>query len=699
MDYDACVFLGARRKGQRIRHSLQELQQLPPLRCGHVHSGDEWRRTGAEFPTFAEAEYTPSLVFTLAICATAWAVKHGYAIEAIPRLPPIQISGDVRPLLQFPPACLRQDLMDVMGFHLGLNPPVVRSDFVPRRLVAADRLLHGKSLEKSEIYIGDGHFSHRWNPTMWSNPFKKGRHGSGLEVVLKYSQWIPEQAQLLAQLDSLVGGTLVCDCAANQLCHGDVLRALVWHRHSPGRGHGPQPATSTRTVALLAGGARLVQAIPLRFSQAELIAAFTSLCIGIDLSGFQWPCIEDLANEGVALQFLQSSQHDQWTGRDQGPSSAGPAERTVVALSGLHQSGAGSSSKALPPLIPFGLGADEHFRLALEAQKHPAPFEEMGIVDKDLMFAAAELEHHGLLRGPRQHMIRWTQELARRWQPVTVKLQDSQAAGPRAATRGRHLALIALLMILIGWPDPTFPGCLIWGFPAVGYSPPVDVYQSQPAQFLDMRAVLHDGFRDAQALIPTLLPSEFDEEIVKAGSEDEAKGFCGGAMSWEELCQIRRLLRQTSQDGPQLLQSGSAHWFAIQLAECLGSPFADSKHQQMGPSADFLGLDHEIGQTIVRGALHFWVGPRPIEKMQDVINEALANPRLLPGVASKLFGGLSFLNASWADTIRRMPGLWWVCPYSEVVATMKSWTLWQEQLAPFSCVVVLCLLWVGMLWR
>ena len=104
MDYDACVFLGARRKGQRIRHSLPELQQLPSLRCGHIHDVNEWKRTGAEFPTFSEAEYTPSLVFTLAICATAWAIKHGYAVEAVPRLPHPTLWGCSAPST-FPSRC------------------------------------------------------------------------------------------------------------------------------------------------------------------------------------------------------------------------------------------------------------------------------------------------------------------------------------------------------------------------------------------------------------------------------------------------------------------------------------------------------------------------------------------------------------------------------------------------------------------
>ena len=48
-----------------------------------AHSGN------GQFSTFNEAEYTPSL--------TAWAARQGYGILAIPRLPPITTSGDLRP--------------------------------------------------------------------------------------------------------------------------------------------------------------------------------------------------------------------------------------------------------------------------------------------------------------------------------------------------------------------------------------------------------------------------------------------------------------------------------------------------------------------------------------------------------------------------------------------------------------------------
>ena len=72
LDYDACVFGGARRKAQKFRHNIP------------------WRSSrSGQFSTFNEAEYTPSLVFTLAVCCAAWAARQGYGILAIPRLPPI----------------------------------------------------------------------------------------------------------------------------------------------------------------------------------------------------------------------------------------------------------------------------------------------------------------------------------------------------------------------------------------------------------------------------------------------------------------------------------------------------------------------------------------------------------------------------------------------------------------------------------
>ena len=108
--------------------------------------------------------------------------------------------------------------------------------------------------------------------------------------------------------------------------------------------------------------------------------------------------------------------------------------------------------------------------------------------------------------------------------------------GPAKVTRGRHIALIGLLMMFIGWPDPTFMECLIFGFPAVGFSPHVPVYKAQPASYITSSEVMHGAWQEAcrtpHPHLAVVQLCEHDEAIVRAGSDDEALGFCGPAMSW-----------------------------------------------------------------------------------------------------------------------------------------------------------------------
>ena len=378
-----------------VTTSLSLLPSLrPALRCGHIHDPNEWRSPNSgQFSTFNEAEYTPSLVFTLAVCCAAWAARQGYGILAIPRLPPIATSGDVRPLLPFEPSELRGDLMTVMGFHLGLSPPLEDSSHVPTRQVAVDVLRMRTRLTDGDVYIGPGHFSHRWPLTQWQNPFKAGEGRTALESVLHYARWIADQDHLLADLSSLHFKNLVCDCPHNVLCHGDIIRALVWatSRTTSSPGHRQHRSRAQlRRVSLVAAGIRPARAAPLRFSQEIIVASFMALCPEINWDGFKWPMIEDLLVDDGHYQWLNYMQNrPARDGQSFGPRLVGPLKRTAIAMSGLQQSSAAAAAKALPPVIPFGVGEDRHFELALELQQRPTPFESMGVVDDDLIFAAA----------------------------------------------------------------------------------------------------------------------------------------------------------------------------------------------------------------------------------------------------------------------------------------------------------------------
>ena len=117
-----------------------------------------------------------------------------------------------------------------------------------------------------------------------------------------------------------------------------------------------------------------------------------------------------------------------------------------------------------------------------------------------------------------------------------------------------------LLMIFIGWPDPTFMECLIFAFPSVGFSPHVPVHKAQPAECITESAILSDAWADADRLVKTLRSRDHDEAIVEAGQDDEALGVCGPALSWAQLCEQVphfRLIRASASNSP-VANSGSS---------------------------------------------------------------------------------------------------------------------------------------------
>ena len=208
------------------------------------------------------------------------------------------------------------------------------------------------------------------------------------------------------------------------------------------------------------------------------------------------------------------------------------------------QTGAASSGKAAPPLVPFGLGPDGHFQFASMVQSVGTPFEIEPIVDDDLAFASFTSAAGGLdIRKIRTHSLKILEELGRRWWCVTEALVSCQPWEVKMATSGRHIALIGLLAIMIDWPDPGIMKDLVQGFPGVGYSKHVPVYASQPASWIPLNDLWTTAMDDAKRICDRLRPGDFDDAIMEAGAKDENLGFCGPRMSWDDLCSFDRPFR------------------------------------------------------------------------------------------------------------------------------------------------------------
>jgi hypothetical protein len=119
---------------------------------------------------------------------------------------------------------LREDMMPVFGLALGLRPPGSLGSEVPLRRDAREF----KKLTDEHVFIGQASAGLKAGKTKWASPFKVGPHGPPAACVARYMNWISDQKDLLQDLDSLRGKTLVCDCPPEVPCHGDVISALCY---------------------------------------------------------------------------------------------------------------------------------------------------------------------------------------------------------------------------------------------------------------------------------------------------------------------------------------------------------------------------------------------------------------------------------------------------------------------------------------
>ncbi|CAE7251852.1 unnamed protein product [Symbiodinium sp. CCMP2592] len=89
---------------------------------------------------------------------------------------------------------------------------------------------------------------------------------------------------------------------------------------------------------------------------------------------------------------------------------------------------------------------------------------------------------------------------------------------------------------------------------------------------------------------------------------------------------------------------GSAQFAFSEVNKLLGSPFAEAKRQPMSTVGDFLGLEWDFCDVGRHHVVRFWVRSRLQAKVEGLLLQAEQDNCLPPGLASKLYGMLNFLE-------------------------------------------------------
>ena len=297
----------------------------------------------------------------------------------------------------------------------------------------------------------------------------------------------------------------------------------------------------------------------------------------------------------------------------------------------------------------------------------------------DLQFAAdAMASNYGSMRELRQGAVRALRELKSRWARVSTRLRHLQPDAVRTATQQRDLGLLGLLVVLLSWGDVTMPLGFVQGLPAAGLAPPYGIFLQQPALPIALENVFFDCEARNSEIKASLKPGLRDEFLLSQSVADAEAGFCTPPLTWSQLLRatqgkpirlIPRCVIQQSSGKQRIVDNAHAGGQSAFSSESnfklvLCSALRPAQHAALAISA--FGFDrakevlqHDGGEDwpnasarTWRPPAHFWgwtltsVRFRQMVQLPSGFGLATAERTgvLPPGVASKLYGVLNFLE-------------------------------------------------------
>ena len=325
-----------------------------------------------------------------------------------------------------------------------------------------------------------------------------------------------------------------------------------------------------------------IQPIPtnvvLWYPQEDFQCAVHAMFPGL-LRGFKVPCVEDIINQGIFIPYLQWNEGEGTLSDTHPPSWCNVAERSQIQSALGKQLGAAGSKRALPPLATSASGPEEHLRSALKlADDFVFPGSEPIQAEPDLRYAAdVTVRHVHHLREFRQKCRGALRELARWLTPMTNHLRKYQTHGVRSVAGTVHVALIAVFVYLMRWPDRWLPWRFIFGFLVIGPGEETGIFRPREVSVqTESRASLLSTHKYQLAECKLQRADQDATFLWNACLDDASKGFGEQPVTEEEL---------DSRFGPCGWCSNPR--FCVTHASCKRRPIDDGKRSLVNAATSF----------------------------------------------------------------------------------------------------------------
>eukprot|EP00971_Amphidinium_carterae_P045845 901891-Amphidinium_carterae.1 len=98
---------------------------------------------------------------------------------------------------------------------------------------------------------------------------------------------------------------------------------------------------------------------------------------------------------------------------------------------------------------------------------------------------------------------------------------------------------------------------------------------------------------------------------------------------------------------------GESQFLVRDFLRLLGTPFASHKAQPMTSEIDFLGVTTDLSRATDGGFVLCWPRQRLLEKVRDLIADAITRDSLTPAQAAKIRGILTFTSHAMSGKVGR----------------------------------------------
>ncbi len=516
----SCSWLTGSRRRWRIASSITEVGSLESA-CAHVHVKSE---TEVQYLDPEHVSSPPQgMLVAVAAAVTSWAADR-MLCELI-----TIVAAKAETL-----GCRReeplQDGLEVASLVQAGCRPIWRGTTVAWR---ATPLTMRES--PPAVFVGQGSATFRASRTIWSSPFVVGRDGEHQACRRWYAERLIEDEEALARTADLAGRELVCECDIGFPCHADALAVAALGMVKGGHSLARELLSHVRS----GGNWPSIPPRPRQRWPQEGLQQAVKAIIPSQLRDVPFPFIEDIVNAAPFVNYLQwrEQEGDAWW-VEQAPSwnyIRTPAwQRTLEG----RQDGAFLSKVATRPLVSFDLDKREHLHAAQEVVADRGfPLDNATGFDADLRFAAeATIRDRATLRKARESASTAIKHLALRLRPLAAALRDIQPSSVQAVAGDMNLALVAVLIVVLHWPDKRLVLEYVAGFNVMGEVQASGVYPVNPKQAGRVPADLLEGSQAfIDNLVGTMRRTRGSEFLVSECLKDEERRFGGPLVTREQL--------------------------------------------------------------------------------------------------------------------------------------------------------------------